>query len=389
MPLQELLLADTPAALDAALTRLAGEEVVGVDVERADWDRYFRAPALIQIGAGGTVALADPLAISDLSPLRDFLSSRTVVLHAMENDIGPMAAVGVTLRAVEDTAIAAAMLGLPTGLEALLSAVLGVELAGDKQAMQRAAWEARPLSQEMLAYAAGDVADLPELWDVLAQQLDETGRAAWYRQEMEAMLAQPPAEQRRAWTRVRGGGRLDPLARARLRALWEARESLARSTDSAPARIAGDKVLVDLAARPPESTSELGRRGMRRRAIQSFGQALIAAIRSAEAPDPEAAVRSGRAPTGADRDREQQLRALRTARAEALGIDPGVLCPSRTLMSALLSDPATPEELRDALGLRPWQWEQLSKLFSEALGLGEAGNLSAEEPANNEERTYG
>ncbi|MDP8977625.1 MAG: hypothetical protein M3N17_03435, partial [Actinomycetota bacterium] len=67
------------------------------------------------------------------------------------------------------------------------------------------------------------------------------------------------------------------------------------------------------------------------------------------------------------------LRALRGARARALGLDPGVLCPSRTLMGALLSDPGTPGQLRDALDLRPWQWQQVGDAFCEALGLSGPG----------------
>ena len=61
MPLQEFVLADTPEQLARSLALLEDLPVVGVDVERADWKRYYRAAALVQVGGEGRVALIDPL----------------------------------------------------------------------------------------------------------------------------------------------------------------------------------------------------------------------------------------------------------------------------------------------------------------------------------------
>jgi len=365
----EHVLAEDPASLERALALLDDLVVVGVDVERADWHRYYRAAALIQIGGEGRVALVDPMLLPDLQPVRDFLATRVCVLHAMDNDLGPLATLDIVPTRLEDTALAAAVLGLPMGLETLLAGLIGVELSADKSAMQRADWEARPMTEQMLAYAAGDVADLPELWAVLHERLQATGRYDWYRQEVDAIAAQPPIEQRRDWLRTRGAGRLDPASRTRLRVLWETREELARATNTAPGRIANDKVLVDLAAKPPTSTAELGRRGVRRQAVREWGRALLDAVTEAAAATPEPSRRSPRPATEADRELVDALRTLRSDKAEELGIDAGILCPSRTLMGAVLTDPATPEELRAALGLLPWQWEQLAADFCAAMGI--------------------
>jgi ribonuclease D len=378
MPLQEFLLADTPETLEHALAMLRSLRVVGVDVERADWNRYYRAAALVQVGGEGLVAIVDPLALGRLDPLQAFLAERLVVLHAMENDLGPLATLGVCPVRIEDTSIAAALLGLATGLEGLLRDVLGVVPHGDKATMQRAAWEDRPLRHDMLRYAAGDVADLPELWRVLEERLLATERMSWYRQELAAALAQPSVEARRDWTRTKGAGRLNAAAKARLRALWDAREKIARETNTAPARIAGDRVLVDLAITPPAKLPELGRRGVRRAAVRDFGQRLLDAIASGEhaavASLPSRNGRRGRAAFEDDRAKADRLRAIRSEHARRLGLDPGVLCPSRTLLTALLSDPASPDELRVALGLRAWQWQQLGAAFCEALSLDGSGD---------------
>ena len=376
MPLQELVVVDAAHALPAALERIADLDHVGVDVERADWDRYYRAAALIQIGGAGRVVVVDPMATTGLEALHDYLQERVTVFHAVENDLEPIVSLGVKPSDMCDTAVAAAVLGLPTGLEGLLRDLLGVELSGDKAAMQRANWEARPLTDEMLAYAAGDVADLPALWAELAEQLDETGRRDWYDQEFASLLALPSVEDRRKWSRTKGAGRLDSAARARLRQLWEAREELGRDTDTAPGRIASDAVLVDLADKPPSSVNELGRRGVRRQAVREFGGALIDAVTRAATSEPESRG-GGRATTDADRQMVDQLRQVRAKRAKVLGIDAGVLCPSRTLGPAVLMDPATPEQLRDGLGLRPWQWEQLGAAFCDVVGLDGPGKPPA------------
>lgn len=372
----ELLTADTPDRLAAALEALADLGVVGVDVERADSERYFRTPALIQVGGEGRVALVDPLAVDDLLPLQTFLSERLTVLHALDNDLVPLAAAGVHPPSLADTAVAASLLGLPTGLERLLQDLLAVTLPGDKEQMQRADWEARPLSDDMRAYAAADVADLPALWRELATRLSRAGRAGWYQEELAALLAQPPIEERRAWTRLRGIGRLDGEGRRRVRALWHRREALARSTDTAPSRIAPDRVLVDLASAPPHSPRELGRRGMRRESVRRFGNALIEAIEQpdevttpTDADDADAGVSRGRRPSSHEKALSDRLRSVRAEIAEGLGIDAGVLCPSRAVTAAVLAGPRTVEELRAALALREWQWQLLASAFCDAFGL--------------------
>jgi ribonuclease D len=367
--LEHYELVETPEQLQRGLDLLAPQDHIGVDVERADWDRYFRAAALIQVGGQGNVLLVDPLALPDWGPLDDFLAERTTVLHAMENDLGPMASVGVSPPHVEDTAIAAGILGLPTGLEGLLADLLGVELEGDKSAMQRANWEERPLTEEMLRYAAGDVADLPALWHELAGRLDDAGRMDWYRQELAAALALPAVSERRDWTRTKGAGRLDPAARMRLRVLWEARETLARDTNTAPGRIMADKMMVELATHPPAATRELARRGMRRQAVRDFGEAIMQAVQVASSAVVEAPVRQHRQVTEQDRALVDKLRASRANTAREIGIDSGILCPSRTLLTAVIADPQDPGELRELLGLRPWQWEILGHDFCAILGI--------------------
>jgi ribonuclease D len=371
MPVTERTFTTTPSQLATALTRLGDPPIVGVDVERADANRYWRTPALIQLGVDGLVVLVDPLAIDDLEPLHSFMRTRTVVLHAMENDIAPLLSVSVVPGVIEDTAVAAAVLGLPTGLETLLDQLLGVSFNGDKQRMQRADWAKRPLSDAMLEYAAADVADLPQLWSVLADRLAETGRRTWYEQERDTVRGLPPIEERRSWTRLRGLGRLDRRAQTRARSLWQMRETLARDTDTAPNRILSDRALLDLAAKPVTDARGLRARGMRRQSTRRFGAQLLEALKSAKDATPVTS--SLRRLDERDRTIVDRLRARRSQIAEREHLDPGVLCPNRALERAVVLQPATPEELRAALDLRPWQWDLMVDAFAEALDLAPPG----------------
>ena len=354
-----------PAALDAALATVDAP-VVGVDVERNDSHRYFRAPALIQLGVAGRCVLIDPLAMPELPQLDAFLAGRRTVLHALENDVVPLAVVGVETRDVEDTAIAASLLGLPTGLEPLSRSVLGIEADGDKERLQRSDWGMRPLTDEMVAYAAADVVHLPELWAALAERLDETGRRTWYEEEVAWRVQRSGDDDRRDWTRTKGAGRLGARARGVLRAVWAEREAIAKEHDLAPQRVVRDEVLIALAEDPPNDVEGLTRRGLRRASLRDFGVRLAEAVERGLVDPPERAPGASRRSTPTDRDAYDALRRARADVASALGIEAGVLCPSRPLWRAVLADPASGEEICELAELRPWQTSLLAAPLWEA-----------------------
>jgi ribonuclease D len=357
---------DDPASVRPELDRLTGP-VVGVDVERADADRYFRRAALVQVGVPGNCVLIDAVALPSLPELERYLGAdRLAVLHAIENDLEPLAALGVRPSHVADTAVAAAVLGLPTGLGPLLAEVLDIELDGDKSAYQRADWEERPLSPGMAAYAAGDVVHLPELWAELRARLGAADRTAWYEQELEWTVRRA-SEDNRDWTKVKGTGRMSPEQRAVLHALWDERERLAREHDVAPNRLLHDDVLRDLATEPPRTEAQLVRRSHRRRSLlrRHAGELLAAVVRGQQAA-PELRAGGGRRWSESERGAFDAMRKARTGVAEELGVDPGVLCPSRTLWDAIAAAPEDPGSLCGAAGLRPWQRELLGEPLWEA-----------------------
>lgn len=376
VPAPQVVFVDDPVDVRAALEAVA-QPVVGVDVERADADQYFRRAALVQVGVAGHCVLLDGVSLGTMPELDAFLGpDRLAVLHAVENDLEPLLAKHVDPDRLADTAIAAAMLGLPTGLGPLLTAVLDIELTGDKSRFQRADWAARPLTDGMAEYAAGDVVHLPELWAELDRRLEVAERRRWYDEELAWTLARA-VEDNRDWTRVKGSGRMRPDQRAILRSVWEERERLARAHDIAPNRLIHDDVLRDLAVDPPRTEPQLVRRSQRRRSLlRKHATDLLAAVERGDAARPEAKAASNRW-TDTDRATYDALRERRAAIAEDLGIQAGVLCPSKPLWAAVAGDPATAAQLCALAELRGWQTEVLAEPLWDAY-------VTARRPAEDE-----
>jgi len=358
--------------------------VVGVDVERADADRYFRHAALVQVGGPGACVLLDGMALDDMTALQEHLATRLTVLHAASNDVVPLASKGVEPPQLVDTAVAASVLGLPMGLGALLAEVLGLTLGGDKETFQRADWSKRPIPSEMQEYAAGDVVHLPALWHVMADRLAETGRTSWFEEELAANLANAVTDTR-DWRRVRGVGRLAPRHQTIARMLWEARETLARSEDIAPNLLLHDEVILALAVEPPRTAAQLARRARRRRRMEpQHAEHFVAVVLEAEQTDPLPSDPDRRRWVDRDSRTFDRLRAARAKVADSLGIEAGVLCASKTLKDAVRADPVDAEALSAAAGLRPWQRELIGDVLWRAYRGSGSSSASEDGPSDDE-----
>lgn len=321
----------------------------------------------MQVGTADVVLLVDTHLLGGHVPvLGDFLADRVVVLHAGTNDIPSLDVADVDLDTFEDTAVAAAVLGLPLGLDNLLQELLGVALSPDKDRFQRADWERRPLPDDMAAYAAGDVEHLPELIMDLRARLADLGRLDWYRQERDHMIDSTRVATR-SWEDIRGAGRLDDAQRSVLRALWTQREHLAQRDDLAPQRVLRDETLIDLAGSPADDVDALSRRNKRRnQPTRGHAAELLAAQAEGLAAEPETRTGASRRFDRADRDCHAAMRNARSALADEMGLDAGFLCPGRALWAPIAADPTDQAELVANLDLRPWQCDLLADVLWDA-----------------------
>lgn len=247
------------AGLERAAERLAaGQGPAGVDAERASGFRYGSDAYLVQVhrrGAG--TFLFDPVALDTFEPLSEALRGEEWIFHAASQDLACLEALGLTPERLFDTELAARLLGFDrVGLGAIVEQLLGIRL---HKAHSAADWSTRPLPESWLEYAALDVALLPDLRDLVAQELAEQGKTEFALQEFDAVLRRPakpsPAE---PWRKLTGGNRIKTAREMALaRELWVARDELARSVDTAPGRLLPDASLIVAAQANPRSKGQL------------------------------------------------------------------------------------------------------------------------------------
>ncbi|HUN32287.1 MAG TPA: HRDC domain-containing protein [Trebonia sp.] len=274
----------TEADLAEVIARLAaGTGPVAVDAERASGYRYGQRAYLVQLRrAGAGSVLIDPIACPDLSGLDAALADVESVLHAASQDLPCLAEIGYRPRVLFDTELAGRLLGYPrVALGTMLEEVLGFRLAKEHSA---ADWSVRPLSAEMLKYAALDVEILIDLRDALATQLREQGKDEWARQEFAAIAAAPPSAPRPdPWRRTSGIHRVrSRRGLAVIRELWSTRDEIAQVADLSPRRVLADTAIIEAARTLPTSRHDLDRiSGFTARAARRNAAAWLAAVQRA------------------------------------------------------------------------------------------------------------
>lgn len=250
-----------PEALAATVARFAaGSGPVALDAERASGYRYSARAYLVQLRrVGASTALIDPTFCPDLSTLDDALAPAEWVLHAANQDLACLAEIGLRPRRLFDTELAGRLLGYPrVALGTLIEELLGYRLEKGHSAVD---WSTRPLPEPWLVYAALDVELLLALRDLLEEQLADAGKLDWAREEfdyVQATALRTPVPRAEPWRRLSGIHRLrKPRQLAAARALWLARDSVARRRDIAPGRVLPDAAIVAAVSAAPASEDDL------------------------------------------------------------------------------------------------------------------------------------
>ncbi|CCG04146.1 HRDC domain-containing protein [Blastococcus saxobsidens] len=365
----------------------AGTGPVAVDAERASGYRYGQKAYLVQLRRNGSgTGLVDPVPLPDLSVIQQAIADTEWVLHAANQDLPCLAEIGLVPARIFDTELAARLAGLPrVGLGAVVESLLGYSLQKGHSA---ADWSTRPLPEEWLVYAALDVEVLVDLRDALAAILGEQGKTEWARQEFEAILAAgPPAPKQDPWRRTSGvHGLRSRRQLGMLRAIWEARDDLARRRDIAPGRVLPDSAMVAAVQADPKNEGALlelpvFRGRANRRMVAHWFTALA---RGKAQPDDELPLHSkpgdGPPPVNrwADRDPAAAAR-LQVARAGLAELSEKHAVPVENIVSPdlvrrIMWSPPRPRDaaaVTDALrdgGAREWQIELTLDVLTDAIG---------------------
>src|SRR5437764_4557664 len=175
---------DTPQETSRFLRCVADVDLLALDTEGASFHRFVDRIYLLQLSTRDRSAIIDPLPIGTPQELGTILESPRVevVFHDADYDLRLLRQdYGWRVRNIFDTRVAAQLLGIKAfGLAALLEKYFGVKL--DKK-HQRADWSMRPLTRDMLNYAAQDTMHLLALRDRLADELKRAARWEWAREE--------------------------------------------------------------------------------------------------------------------------------------------------------------------------------------------------------------
>ncbi|MBL0891434.1 MAG: ribonuclease D [Gemmatimonadaceae bacterium] len=367
---------DTPDAVDRFLSGLAGVSAIALDTEGASFHRFVDRIYLLQLSTAHHEAVIDPLPIGTPARLGALIEDPKVevVLHDADYDLRLLHQdYGWQVRHLFDTRVAAQLLGIKAfGLAALLEQFFGVKL--DKK-HQRADWSMRPLTADMLDYAAQDTRHLLGLRDRLHRELVKKGRWHWAQEEFtraEGTRWESDGSEQ-AFLKLKGARDLTRRELARLRELVQWRDGIAAELDRATFRVASNEVLLDLARSAPGTREALFAtkgfpRGMNDARVQD---ALAAVARGNAVPDHELP-RFPKAPRW-DKDPEfdERVARLKTVRdrvAAELELDPGVLCSRDRMEAVARRKPRHVEEFEANPELRRWQVEVLADAFVKTLG---------------------
>ena len=371
----------TADGLERVARSLAAGGDLAVDCEAAGYHRYSDRLCLVQLSTPSETFVLDPLAV-DLTPhLKPHLEDpdRRVLMHGGSYDLRLLRRdLEIVVAQLADTQVAASFLGEPaTGLQSLLDKHLGVQLA---KKYQKADWARRPLSRDMIDYAAGDTRHLHQLAAVLDKALRDLGRLHWAKDECDWLVASAaettePESPPDPVTRFKGGRRLDARTVTALREAIAWRDRIARSLDRAPFRVASDAALLATVAAQPASVGQLANvKGFSPRLAERSGRSLLDAlgrVRRLSHRDlqPYPVLRRGRGrPTPEEEATLDRITAVRNAVAAELGLDRGRVMANHLLREVVAVRPDSPSALGAMPDVRGWQVEILGRRLLDALG---------------------
>jgi ribonuclease D len=366
---------DTPETVDRFLSGLSGVSAIALDTEGASFHRFVDRVYLLQLSTAHHEAVIDPLPIGTPARLGALIEDPKVevVLHDADYDLRLLHQdYGWQVRNLFDTRVAAQLLGIKAfGLAALLEQFFGVKL--DKK-HQRADWSMRPLTADMLDYAAQDTRHLLGLRDRLHRDLVKKNRWHWAQEEFtraEGTRWENDGTDQ-AFLKLKGARDLTRRELARLRELVQWRDSIAAELDRATFRVASNDVLLDLARTAPGTREALfATKGFPRGMNEARAQDALAAVARGNAVPDHELPRFPKAPRW-DKDPEfdERVARLKTVRdrvAAELELDPGVLCSRDRMEAVARRKPRHVEEFETIPELRRWQVEVLGDAYVKTL----------------------
>lgn len=366
---------DTDAAVGQWLASIRKSAILALDTEGASFHRFVDRIYLLQLSTRDSHAIIDPLPIASPAALGEIVQDPKVeiVFHDADYDLRLLRQdYGWQIRNVFDTRIAAQLIGLKAfGLAALLERSFGLKL--DKK-HQRADWSMRPLTADMLDYAAQDTMHLLGLRDILHDELQQKGRLEWAKEEFLRLenIGWSQEEPGQGFLKVKGARDLTRRELAIFKELVVWRDAAALKLDRATFRVVSNEVLFEAVKTAPTTKDALGRiKGMPRGILErAADDILMAIVRGQAVPEADLPRFPKSARWDRDPDFDHKVGALKSVRDEAasrLDLDPGVLCSRDRMEQVARLLPAETSVIERIPEFRKWQIEVLGEGFVKAL----------------------
>ncbi len=367
----------TQIQLTELAAKLNGARIVALDSESDSIHHYHEKVCLLQLATeAGEVFLIDTLALKGLEPLAPLMADERTekVFHGADYDVATLRRdFKFVIRNLFDTMVASRFLAYAeVGLQALLEKEFGHKIS---KGPQTADWSLRPLTDNLVQYAAMDVRHLVELRERLVKQLKASKREHWVREECAAIANMPAASAEREpadFLKAKGARDLPPRNLAVLKELFAIREALARRFDRPRFKVIGDEALVLLAEKCPKDEKAIVRIP-RCGYVRRFAPEVLEAIRRGESTEIPTFPITRRIQVSFDvRRRIERLKIWRSSAVERMKLEAGLLLPQRLIDRLAKDAPATREALSAVEGLRQWRVEAMGDELLQALAVGAA-----------------
>jgi ribonuclease D len=355
-PLSPPVWVATQTKLRALVQDILNQSNVAVDTESNSLHAYHEQVCLIQFSTEYTDYLVDPLALDDISSLREiFVSSRVEkVFHAAEYDLICLKRdFGFTVANIFDTRWAVRILGYTKdGLDGLLHERFGIRV---NKKYQKADWGKRPLSKEQINYARLDTHYLLPLRNMLQAELEEKGLLQLAREDFKrACEVDIPVAKPALWERMANNHSFSPRELTILKELYECRERIAEELDRPTFKVMGDKQLFDIARLPPHHLDELLGLGLSSRQVKRWGRAVLQAVAKGETA-PIVKPQQPERPDEAYLSRLDALKLWRKNAARKMHVESDVILPRQLMETIAESAPKNIPELSNLLSNSPWR----------------------------------
>lgn len=360
-----------PQQLVELAQALAMHTRLAVDTESNSLHAYREQVCLIQFSTPDRDYLVDPLVLTDLGSLESIFTDLKIekIFHAAEYDLICLRRdFGIRVANIFDTMHAARVLGYAAvGLDKLLAEKFNIHV--DKR-HQKADWAARPLTKEQIHYARLDTHYLPDLREVLEQELRDAGR--WELAQEDFQRASHPEMTRsvadkNAIHRFIGRRDISDRELTILNELSQWRESIAEKMNRPLFKILSNEILIALAREAPTHLVDLAGIGLSQRQIQLWGEMLLTAIRRGSvAPFIE---RKGTTrPDEAIQARLEKLKTWRKKTAQEMGVESDIVLP-RPYLSVLAERKLKDlSELASLMSESPWRLKKFGEQIMTVVG---------------------